>query len=283
MGIVAVSGDVATTTALALASGWPLDDVLVVEADPSGGDLAAWLDLPESPSLSTIAARVPDGSWPRIEPLIRSGEGGLRLIPSPSRPVAAGRAIDEAARACLPTLAAIHSPVTIADAGRGPLVGEPISAHPVLSLSAVTVVVHRQATQSARAAAVRLQRLTDRLEQLSATRASLVVAIVGTTPFTLDDIAPFVTGRVGDLPVVALPVDALAAAVLGGRTGVSTRRLRRLPLLRAGRELATVVERALAERGATEASLDLLPSGGSDRRDPSGAASRSGSGVEVDR
>ena len=42
-------------------------------------------------------------------------------------------------------------------------------------------------------------------------------------------------------------VDDLAAAVYGGRTGVSERRLARLPLARAARDLAAVAERAVHE------------------------------------
>ena len=43
MAIVAVVGDTCTTTTVALASAWPLSsEALIVEADPSGGDLAAW-------------------------------------------------------------------------------------------------------------------------------------------------------------------------------------------------------------------------------------------------
>ena len=49
MTLLAVCGDAATTTAFALASTWPTPDVLLVEADASGGDLAAWLDIPEQP------------------------------------------------------------------------------------------------------------------------------------------------------------------------------------------------------------------------------------------
>jgi hypothetical protein len=44
-----------TTTALALASWWPRP-VLVMEADPAGGDLAARLGLPEEPGLVGLAA-----------------------------------------------------------------------------------------------------------------------------------------------------------------------------------------------------------------------------------
>ena len=40
MTLLAVCGDASTTTAYALASMWPTTDVLLVEADGSGGDLA---------------------------------------------------------------------------------------------------------------------------------------------------------------------------------------------------------------------------------------------------
>ncbi len=61
MAIVAVAGDACTTTAVALASAWPAsDEAILVEADPSGGDLAAWFDMTSSPSLSTVVTRVRD-------------------------------------------------------------------------------------------------------------------------------------------------------------------------------------------------------------------------------
>ena len=61
MTIVAIVGDCTTTTCVALAAGWPVDDeVLILEADPSGGSLAGWLDTPNSPSLATIVANVRD-------------------------------------------------------------------------------------------------------------------------------------------------------------------------------------------------------------------------------
>ena len=57
--IVAVAGDACTTTTVAIAAAWSVaDDVIVIEADPSGGDLAAWFDLPVTPSLSTVVTRV---------------------------------------------------------------------------------------------------------------------------------------------------------------------------------------------------------------------------------
>jgi len=244
MAIIAVAGDACTTTAVALASAWPVsEDAILVEADPSGGDLAAWFDMTTSPSLSTVVTRVLDGAWPEIERLTRLADSGLRIIPAPPRAGEAAQAVGESARSLVTTLATLRSPVVIADTGR--LQPSP-AAHPYVGSSAVTVLVHRQAAQSSRAAAVRLQRLADQLEALSAIPASVVVAVIGASPFDLGEIESFLAESVGSSPVVGLPVDELAAAVFGGRTGVSVRRLARLPLMRASRDLATAAERALS-------------------------------------
>jgi len=244
MGIVAVAGDASTTTTIALASAWPVtEDVILVEADPSGGDLAAWFDMPVSPSLSTVVTSVLDGAWPEVERLSRLADTGLRLIPAPSRAGEATQAVGESTRSLISTLAALRSPVTIADTGT--LQPSPAS-HPFVAAAAVTIVVHRQSPQSARAAAVRLQRLSDQLESFGSIPSSLIVAVVGATPFGLDEIESFLADSVGVNSIVGLPTDELAAAVFGGRTGVSARRLSRLPLMRAARDLAIVSDRALA-------------------------------------
>lgn len=245
MAIVAVAGDACTTTSVALAASWPVtDDVVMVEADPSGGDLAAWFDMPVAPSLSTVVTSALDGAWPEIERHTRLADNGIRLIPAPASAAEAARAVTESARSLVPILATLRSPIVVADIGRL----DPGSAeHPFLAAAAVTVIVHRQATQSARAAAVRLQRLTDRLQRFATTPT--VVGVVGGAPYGLDEIERFVHEAVGQLPVVALPLDELAASAFGGRTGVSPRRLTRLPLMRAGRDLAAATERLAS--GAT--------------------------------
>lgn len=245
MGIVAVAGDSCTTTSVALAAAWPIsEDVVVVEADPRGGDLAAWFDMPVAPSLSTVVTRVLDGAWPEIERLTRLAESGLRLIPAPVGAGEAHQAVEEAARSLVPALASLRSPVTIADTGA---LGSTPAANPFVASSAVTVVVHRQSPQSSRAAAVRLQRLADQLETFASKPSAIVVAIIGAAPFAIDEIESFLSGNVGINAIVGLPVDDLASAVLGGRTGVSERRLGRLPLMRAARDLALVAERSLAD------------------------------------
>jgi MinD-like ATPase involved in chromosome partitioning or flagellar assembly len=247
--IVAVVGDLATTTAVSLAAGWPaVSDVVLVEADPSGGDLAAWLDIPIEPSVSTAVTRVPDGTWSEVERLTRLTPSGLRVLPAPARAPEAQQALGQAARRLVPGLAATARPVVV-DVGGFAGAG----AHPFLGAAAVTVAVHRQASQSARAAAVRLQRFADRLGELGAAApgTTIVAAVVGADPFPIGEIEPFLASATGALPVVALPIDELAAAALGGRTGVSAKRLARLPLMRAARALADVAAAALPPANAT--------------------------------
>lgn len=249
MGIVAVTGDVATTTAVALGAGWSAaDDVILVEADPTGGDLAAWFDLSAVPSLSTVVTRVLDGAWPDIERHTRLAANGLRVVPAPARAGEAAQAVAESARSLVGSLAALRSPVTIADVGRLPSVP---SSHPFLGAAAVTVLVHRQAAQSVRAAAVRLQRLAEQVDVLTRSPQPVVVAVVGARPFDVVEIERFLADVSGTAPIVALPDDPLTAAVFAGRTGVSERRLSRLPLMRAARDLAAAVERSIAPTAGT--------------------------------
>ena len=241
MAIVAVAGDACTTTTVAIAAAWPAtNDVVIVHA-PSRTLLAAWFDMPISPSLSTVVTSVLDGAWTEVERHTRLADNGTRLIPAPARAAEASQAISESAKTLVPVLATLRTPVDLADTGRLPPVA---TDHPFVTSASVVVLVHRQAPQSARAAAVRLQRLADRLERFAT--VPTVVAVVGGAPYGLDEIERFVQQIASDVPTVALPVDELAASVLGGRTGVSERRLARLPLMRASRDLAAATEHLVA-------------------------------------
>ena len=92
MSLVAIAGDHATTTTLALAAAWPVsDDLLVIEADPRGGSLAAWLDIPLAPSLSAVVTRATGGEWSVIERLSRYDTFGSARGPRP-RPRGRGHA-----------------------------------------------------------------------------------------------------------------------------------------------------------------------------------------------
>jgi MinD-like ATPase involved in chromosome partitioning or flagellar assembly len=244
--IVAVAGDVCTTTTVALAAAWPTtDQAIVVEADPTAGDLAAWFDLPVDPSLSTLVARAGDGDLSEIDRHTRLARSGMRLIVAPQGAAEAHQAVVESARSVVPVLAGVRAPTALVDVGR--LTHQP-PVHPFLAAASVIVLVHRQSTQSAAAAAVRLQRFVDQIAMCDAMAASIVVTVVGAVPFQLDQIEAFVADAVGARPLVGLPEDQLAAAVFAGRVGVSPRRLARLPLSRASGHLADVVQATLSER-----------------------------------
>jgi MinD-like ATPase involved in chromosome partitioning or flagellar assembly len=246
MAIVAVVGDACTTTTVALASAWTASsEALIVEADPKGGDLAAWFDIPVLPSLSTVVTSAFDSGWTEIDRHTRLAASGLRLIPAPPSAAEAQHAVAESTRSLAPTLAALRSPIAIVDAGAVPHQSAP---HPLVASAAVAVVVHRQRSESALAAAVRLQRLADQVDAMSTTSTRLVVAVIGADPFDFDQIDSFLADAVGTTQLVGLPIDGLAAAVYAGRTGVSARRLARLPLARAARHLAQVVDGAVQDR-----------------------------------
>jgi MinD-like ATPase involved in chromosome partitioning or flagellar assembly len=246
MAIVAVVGDACTTTTVALAAAWPAaSEALIVEADPSGGDLAAWFDLPIVPSLSTVVTSTFDSSWSDIDRHTRVADSGLRLIPAPATAAEARHAVAQSNRFLAPALGGVRSPIAIVDAGdvpHGP------SAHPFVAAAAATLVVHRQWPQSPRAAAVRLQRLADQVDAVSSGSSSVVVGVVGADPFDFGQIESFLADAVGTTSVVGLPVDGLTAAVYAGREGVSARRLARLPLARAARYLADVIDGCVQER-----------------------------------
>lgn len=242
MTLVAVVGDATTTTCLALAAAWPIDhEVVVLEADPAGGSLAGWLDTPSSPSLATIVANIgtdasrPAAALATIASMTRRSTSGVRFISAPLRAVPARRAILEAATVVIPTLAAAQDVVAITDLGRRHAT-EVAAAVP--TSAETTVVVHRQrSTAAAAAEAVRLERLVELVEQLG---RMVCLVVIGRAPFDPHEIAQHVDTSVpGALTHwFALAEDPLAAAVLAGRSGVSAKRLARLPLMRSAAEAA---------------------------------------------
>ena len=171
MTAIAVVGDATTTTAVALAVGWPNgDEVIVLEADPSGGSLAGWLDTPAQPSLATIIANVgadagldDRSTLATLESMTRRSRAGVRFVPNAVRSRAAHRAVDEAAAAVLPALAVADSTVLV-DLGAHRGGPGPSTA---LGVADAVVVVHRQAAASAAAATVRIERLLESIEDLA--------------------------------------------------------------------------------------------------------------------
>ena len=74
----------ATTLAAACGWTWP-SPVLLAELDPSGGDLAAWFDLPEEPSLKSAVASAPAGEWPVIAQHAREITPLMQILAAPIR------------------------------------------------------------------------------------------------------------------------------------------------------------------------------------------------------
>ena len=255
MGIVALVGDATTTTAVALAAAWSAEDeVIVLEFDPSGGSLAAWMDTPAVPSLSTFvasrsASMIDGGSptWRDVEAIVHGSDSGLRFIAAPARSREAARSIGEASISMLPVLTA-SSATVLADAGRTrPADGIPA----IVARAADIVIVHRQDPASPGAASVRLERLVESTEQLGVLDGRLHLAVIGDDPFDVDEIAAYVAthASVTIESATAVAVDPLSAMVLAGRPGVSAKRLSRLPLLRSIAPLADRLS-ATASRSA---------------------------------
>jgi len=241
--IVAVTGDAATTSAVALAVGWPTgEEVTVLEADPSGGSLAGWLGTPIQPSLATIVANVGTGRsvLDTFATMTHRSGSGVRFVANAVRARAAHRAVEEAATAVLPALATGGATI-IADTGTH-RAGQPPS--PALRVADVVVIVHQQASASPAAATVRIERLVEMVDELAHLDAAIVLAVVGDTPFDPAEIGAFVDQAMPDTVrmTMSLADDPLAAAAIAGRTGVSARRLRRLPLMRDASRLAGVLD-----------------------------------------
>jgi hypothetical protein len=234
--IVGVVGDGCTTTALGIAAAWPPDDpCIVAEFDPAGGCLAAWLDLPRSPGLAEVAASSTPGSWPAIQASVQRAMCGVDVLVAPARAVEAAAVIHAANTSVLPILAALESPVVIADGGR--LRGT-LSALAIRS--GIVVIAHRQNSGSAAAATLGLERVAELTSLLAGRSIPAVVALIGDRPYNTAEVADFVEADA----VVALADDPWAAAVLAGRAG-STIRLRRSPLMRSFAELAGVLSARL--------------------------------------
>ena len=215
MTLLAVCGDVSTTTAFALASMWPTPDVLLVEADASGGDLAAWLDIAEQPGVATAVTMAPTGSWPVIEAQIQR-LGVLSVLAMPVRAGEAAVAAGEAAVRLLPTLSDLAGLTAIADCG----FCHASHLSSVVTQAALVVVTIRQPLTSPRAAAAHLDRVGELVDALGSRALPTVAVVIGEVPYRAGEIGDFLGGSAGRLPVLVLADDAMGAAAVAGRDRV---------------------------------------------------------------
>ena len=206
MPTVMVIGDAATTTSVALAA-TRRGRVEIVEADERGGSLAAWWGLDPA----TRAARA------------LGREIDVSLLPH--HPAEAAHLIG------------LAEPTSAADGLRVVDAGLPLhhpGRHPWVAVTDVALIVIRQGWGTSRMVARRVERGTHLANRLIGSVPSVVVAVIGGSPFRPSDIgAHALAGLGGDGTVVALPEDPRAATMIADPAAVGERRWRRTALARA--------------------------------------------------
>lgn len=219
-----------TTTIAALAHVWPAAvDPVLIELDPSGGDLTGRFGLTSEPGLVTLAARS-HRSGGSVDLMAHAQPArGVRVIPAPP-----GRAAGRAASLLGPALGAALTRLArdtdvLVDAGRVDDTGPdgPCATRVLAVADVVAVVCRTSAGDLAHAvsAVVELQE--------SGWRAGLVP--IGTS----GDVGR--ASRAVAVPVLgSLPDDPRGAAAMAGFP-VRPWLLERLPLVRAARGLADVL------------------------------------------
>lgn len=238
-----------TTFALALASCWPEgSDPVVLEADPSGGDLAVRYGLDLAPGLMSLAAEArqaapPHGGVSGDQDLLwrHSGElpGGLPVIVAPpdaDRAHAALAALtadpDRGLRA-VADAATDPDIVVIADCGR---LDERSAALPLAAAADVVLLL----TGAERDA---LSHVTRRLRVVRGWNRAVELVLVG-GGYGLDVVGE----HLGMTPIGHLPHDPRTAALMCGHPvtgGRATRALARSRLVRAAAEIAEVLDRTV--------------------------------------
>lgn len=220
-----------TTAALAVAAMWPgPEKVVVVEADPAGGDLAARFALEPAPGLVSLsaAARREHGTQIALEHS-QQLPGGLPVIAAPPAAEQAVSALDLLTGDGMPLWANLaHDPevVVIVDCGRL----DPGSyAHRLVAAADIALLVARPALDECDRLAKSLDALAIRAEATS-TELGLVLSGPG---FERDQVQQSMRMRVW----AQLPQDRKGAALLAGATG-KRRHLASLALPKAARALA---------------------------------------------
>lgn len=219
--------------------------VIMVEADPEGGCLAARLGLAQEPGLSTLAAA---GRHELCENVlaahVQSGPGGLGLLVAPSAPSQA-RASLRAAGALGRTLTELSQADVVIDAGR---LDAESPALPLVRVAEQVLLFASPTLEGADAAAVRLSELGD-------LRRRTHLVTVGDGPYAGDEVARVLAidhaGR--------LPHDPASASMLWSSTERSLDSRR--PFLRSLAQLAG----QLASPAATT-SVEFDPSPDRNRR-----------------
>jgi hypothetical protein len=224
-----------TTLAMGVAARWPRPGVVVVEADPAGGDLLARFGHPPAvpghePGLEAMARAKPTSSS-GVDPQawIQPTAPGVDIVGADPGSAAAV-ILQELARRGPMLLRELERerPAVIVDAGRW----HPGSwANPLVAAMDVVILVVRPGLEQFRQAEVRLA-------SLRALVADVRLVTIGDRPWSPTDVAAGL-----GLPLLGVvPVEDRGAGLLSGRLvpgrGWSSNGWTRLPLLRACRSIA---------------------------------------------
>ncbi|HET7489164.1 MAG TPA: hypothetical protein VFJ85_14630 [Acidimicrobiales bacterium] len=216
-----------TITVLALAGAWPAGRrLVVVEADPAGGELSCRFGLAAEPNVVTLAADARGGLG--IEGLLAhaqhlAGRPGAEVVVAPVDARQTGVALSVLCRSGLPALlAGVDDLDVLVDLGR---LAPESPALELFAAASVPVLV-------ARAELAQAAHLRQRIAWLGG-RAEVGLAVVGEGRWPAAELARSV-GAAGVVGV--LPDDPRAAAALGG--GMSARGLTRSALSAAARAMA---------------------------------------------
>jgi MinD-like ATPase involved in chromosome partitioning or flagellar assembly len=222
-GLVCVTGSKgspgATTLAAALASSVPTESgrVLLIDADPDGGDLAALFGAATNPGLVTLAAATRHRfELDDVERHTQLLGDAVALLAAPPSPEQAAATLTSLGR---PFAESLSQSTAVADLGRWR--PDSPAAELVRAATATVLVVHPTIAGVAHARTV--------FEDLSSRCRRVVVATRGERPYRPDEVA----AAVGAESAVALPGDRATVSML-----VVGRRPRRTPLGRTARALA---------------------------------------------
>ena len=220
----------ATTAALALARRWPRP-VVVVEADPAGGDLAARYGVAASPGLVDLAAR--PGTHPATLHSVAQNLGGVDVVVAPVAAEVTRGALD-ALGPCHEWIHRVEADVDVlVDCGRLPLPPAPVP--PLLEAADLLVFLARPTAPSIVSLRQRLASVPESIKRHA------VVVLVGDRPYPADEVAAIL-----GLPVLGvLADDPVAAAAFGSAEPV---RMGHSALLRS----ASVLAEAMVTRCAHE-------------------------------
>jgi len=228
-----------TTTSLLLAATLPRAyPAFVAECDPSGGDIAAWAQLPAGPGWSSVVSGT-DRNWSAIVDHTQELPSGLRVMTAPARPSQARAAVIEAASGFSTQISTLPEAVMIADCGRVEL-DAPIWAR----ASQLTLLLLRQAPVSAQATVARVDRTIEALEVLRSSSRQVGVVLIGGSPYPANE----VSAVLGVELFGVLPEDAVGAGLVCGGWTVG-KRAARSPLAKAAAPLGARVVEAVYGRG----------------------------------